>query len=237
MRKNDNLLMTRINVLNKGFVKLEDYAGGDLKIVRAARQSFNAEWRAGEDQSADAKLINYLLKNGHTSPFEHVVFTFTVKAPIFVLRQWHRHRTQSYSEISARYTKMKDEYYVPAEEQITTQSKSNKQGRTDEQNTDSEELAGLVNEACAYAFRVYNRLLEKECPRELARVVLPLGTYSQMSTTLNLHNLFHFLKLRLHPHTQYEIRVYAQAMLELIEPIVPVACGAFRKFVLNGDEQ
>lgn len=221
-----------IKVLDHGLVRLVESMGSDLSIVRNARVSYDAEWRAGEDEGKDAKLLNYLVKNRHTSPFESCVFTFEVKAPIFVFRQWHRHRTQSINEISARYSELPEEFYVPELDQITMQSASNKQMRTDEQNPQAESIRQEIRESCSKAFDVYHRLIGAGAPRELARVVLPVGTYSHMFTTINLHNLMHFLKLRLHPHSQYEIRVYAEAMLKLIEPIVPHSVAAFKEHVL-----
>lgn len=218
-----------IKVLDHGLVRLIDHMGSDLSIVRNARVSYDAEWRAGEDEGKDAKLINYLVKNRHTSPFEAVHFTFEVKAPIFVFRQWHRHRTWSFNEISARYAALPEEFYVPALEQITTQSPSNKQMRTAEQHPE----AGYVREVIAtcnrQSFSCYRGMLSAGVPRELARSVLPVGTYSHMFATVSLHNLMGFLKLRLHEHSQYEIRVYAEAMLQIIEPIVPVSVAAFRE--------
>ncbi len=222
-----------ISVLNHGHVRLVEHMGSDLSVVRNARVSYNAEWRAGEDEGKDAKLIDYLIKNQHTSPFEAVQFTFDVKAPIFVFRQWHRHRTWSYNEISARYAELPEEFYVPAVEKITTQSKSNKQMRTDEIHPHAGELLSGIRNQCAAAFRCYKGLIESGCPRELARGVLPVNTYSHMFATVDLLNLMKFLKLRLHEHAQYEIRVYAQAMLTLIEPICPVAVGAFKRHVLG----
>lgn len=219
--------MVMINVLNKGYVALVDSMGNDLSIVRSARVSYDAEWRTGEDSGKDEKLIRYLMKNRHTSPFESVVFTFDVKAPIFVLRQWHRHRTWSYNEISARYSELPEDYYIPDPEVITTQSRSNKQMRTQDKHPAAELYANYMKEWNAYAFEHYHHMLLKGIPRELARTVLPLATYSHMFATVNLHNLFHFLRLRLHPHAQYEIRVYAEAIVKLIEPIVPVALSAF----------
>ncbi len=220
----------RIDVLDHGFVRLVDHMGGDLSIVRAARVSYDAAWRAGEDEGKDAKLIGYLLKNRHTSPFEAVTFTFEVKAPIFVFRQWHRHRTWSFNEVSARYAELPEEFYVPAVEQITTQSTSNKQMRTTEQHPEAAAWSEIIRIRCADSFRQYRSMLADGVPRELARAILPLGTYSHMFATVDLHNLFHFLQLRLHEHAQYEIRVYAEAMLTLIEPIVPVAAAAFRQY-------
>jgi thymidylate synthase (FAD) len=221
-------MASEIKVLDHGLVRLVDHMGGDLSIVRAARVSYDAEWRAGEDDGKDTKLINYLMKNKHTSPFEAVQFTFEVKAPIFIFRQWHRHRTWAYNEVSARYTELPEEFYVPELAQITHQSSSNKQMRTDEQHSQAEEMQALMRSQAKAAFVVYKSLLANGCPRELARSVLPVGTYSHMFASVNLHNLLHFLRLRLHEHAQYEIRVYAEAMLTLIEPIVPVAIAAFR---------
>jgi thymidylate synthase (FAD) len=212
-----------------GFVRLADAMGNDLSIVRSARVSYDADWRTGEDEGNDEKLINYLWKNKHTSPFESVRFTFEVKAPIFVIRQWHRHRTWSYNEISGRYTELNEGFYVPNHEVITTQSTSNKQMRTTEQNVHADQISTILKDACELNFAHYRDLLDLGCPRELARILLPLSTYSRMFATVDLHNLFHFLKLRLHSHAQYEIKVYAEAMLELIKPLVPVATEAFLK--------
>jgi thymidylate synthase (FAD) len=219
--------LRKIDVLNGGFVRLVDYMGSDLSIVRSARVSYDADWRE-EDEKKDEKLIAYLMKNRHTSPFESVTFTFEVKAPIFVFRQWHRHRTWAYNEISARYTELDEGWYVPEPEVITTQSPTNKQMRTKEQHPMSNDIADSIEYYCKYAFGEYKRLIEMGCPRELARSVLPVAAYSRMFATVNLHNLFHFLRLRLHEHSQYEIRVYAEAMLQLIEPIVPVAVKEFK---------
>lgn len=214
-------------VLDHGHVRLVDHMGSDLSIARNARVSYDAEWRAGEDQGSDARLINYLYNNGHNTPFEAVTFTFDVKAPIFVFRQWHRHRTQSYNELSARYRELPEEFYVPELEQITTQSKDNKQMRSDDMNNSAQLIQDIIKYENSESFKQYRKMLEHGCPRELARSVLPVGTYSHMFATMNLHNLFNFLRERLHPHAQYEIRVYAEVMLELIRPIVPVAVKAF----------
>jgi thymidylate synthase (FAD) len=209
--------------------------GSDLAIVRSARVSFNADWRTGEDEGKDEKLINYLLKNKHNTPFESVVFTFEVKAPIFVFRQWHRHRTWSFNEVSARYTELDEGFYVPSPEKIGTQSKDNKQVRDIPDPNVVQSLRGAELHAhwiklqCLSCFDAYRRLLEEGVPRELARSVLPVAAYSRMFATVDLHNLMHFLRLRLHSHAQYEIRVYAEAILELVEPICPVAIAAFKE--------
>lgn len=226
---NDN----KIDVLDHGLIRLVDYMGDDLSVVRSARVSYDAEWRAGEDAGKDAKLIHYLMRNRHTTPFESVQFTFEVKAPIFVFRQWHRHRTQSYNEVSARYSQLPEEFYIPSPEQITTQSTSNKQMRTAEQHPRAEMISKIIEEQNKSSFSAYNWLLRDGCPRELARSVLPVGTYSHMFTSMNLHNLFHFLGLRMHEHAQHEIRVYANAMLELIRPIVPISVDAFSQTLVQ----
>jgi thymidylate synthase (FAD) len=227
--------MNEIKVLDHGHVRLVESMGSDLSIVRNARVSYDAEWRTGEDDGKDAKLIDYLIKNNHTSPLESVQFTFDVKAPIFVFRQWHRHRTWSFNEISARYAELPEEFYVPAVEQITTQHTSNKQMRTDERHPRAAAFAGLMRDSCEKSFADYQYMISCGVPRELARSVLPVSTYSHMFATVDLHNLMHFLKLRLHSHAQYEIRVYAEAMLQLIEPIVPVAVAAMKRHRLNID--
>ena len=216
-----------------GFVRLVDHMGSDLSIVRSARVSYNADWRgrkpSKETLSKDEKLISYLWKNKHTSPFEAVAFTFEVKAPIFIFRQWHRHRTWSYNEISARYTELDEGFYLPELNKITTQSTSNKQMRTKEQHPKAKQIQNVVRDVCLSNFNDYKALIKSGCPRELARSVLPVAAYSRMFATVDLHNLFHFLKLRLHEHAQYEIRVYAEAMLKLITPIVPVSVKAFKE--------
>lgn len=224
-----------IKVLDHGFVRLVDHMGNDLSIVRNARVSYDADWRAGDDKGSDARLIRYLYKHRHNTPFEAVTVTFDVKAPIFVYRQWHRHRTQSYNELSARYRPLPEEFYIPEAEQITTQSKDNKQMRTDETHPQADEFRHIIDTQNKTAFDTYRYLLDQGCPRELARTVLPLGTYSHMFATANLHNWFNFLRERLHPHAQYEIRVYAEAILELLEPIAPVAVGAFKEEMKSGE--
>lgn len=216
-----------IGVLNHGYIKLVDAMGNDTSVVRAARVSYDQDGRSGVDLEADAKLIKYLLKNGHTSPFEHVIFTFEVQAPIFVFRQWHRHRTWSFNEISARYTELPELFYVPEESSITTQHESSKQMRTHVQHEHAELIQEIMANSCTLAFEQYRRLIEIGTPRELARSVLPVGTYSRMSATVDLHNLLHFLRLRLHEHAQYEIRVYAEAILEMITMVVPACVQAW----------
>lgn len=216
----------RIDVLDHGFVRLVDSMGSDLSVVRAARVSYDAAWRAGEDKGSDTRLINYLWRNGHTSPFEAVTFTFEVYAPIFVLRQWHRHRTWSYNELSARYRELPETFYVPDASLIGQQSTHNKQVR-DINGELNHKAATEIKEACAAAFRAYHSLLAQGVPREIARSVLPTGTYSHMFATVNLLNLMKFLSLRCHEHAQWEIRQYADAMRELAAGVAPVSLAAW----------
>lgn len=200
--------------------------GSDLSIVRAARVSYDAAWRAGEDTGSDDRLINYLWSHRHTTPFEAVTFTFEVHAPIFVFRQWHRHRTWSFNELSARYRELPTEFYVPDASMIGSQATKNKQGRTLDGSDRRSEVA-LYKAYCVEAFGTYRTLLGAGWPRELARSVLPVSTYSTMFATVNLLNLLKFLTLRCDEHAQHEIRVYADAILDLIRPVVPVAVAAW----------
>lgn len=224
--------MDKISVLDHGFVRLVDSMGSDLSIVRAARVSYDSEWRAGEDQGSDTRLINYLWKNKHTTPFEAVEFQFEVYAPIFVFRQWHRHRTWSFNELSARYRELPAVFYTPKADAIGVQSASSKQAREISGNETGVAHAGEIERydaSCEDAFETYRMLLDAGWPRELARAVLPVSTYSHMFAKVDLHNLLSFLSLRCHAHAQHEIRVYAVAMRELIRPIVPAALAAWEQ--------
>lgn len=218
----------KINVLDHGFVRLVDSMGSDLSVARAARVSYNEEWRAGEDEGSDARLIKYLKKNKHHTPFEAVMFTFEVKAPIFVFRQWHRHRTWAYNELSARYRELPEEVYMP---DFRAQSKVNKQG-SDGYIDEAE--ADLLREHFRLqynaAFKAYKHALNKGVAKEIARSVLPVATYSHMFGTVSLLNLMRFLSLRDHSHAQYEIRVYAEAMRELAKKVAPVSIAAWEEF-------
>jgi thymidylate synthase (FAD) len=222
----------RVDVLNGGYVRLVDSMGSDLSVVRSARVSYDADWRPlvpEEIISKDEKLIKYLLTNKHTSPFEAVTFTFEIKAPIFVFRQWHRHRTWSYNEVSARYTELDMGYYLPEIKDIAGQSTSNKQMRTNEIHPDADLIRSTMNFSLRASYRAYLRLLKMGTARELARIVLPVAMYSKMFATVDLHNLFHFLSLRNHSHSQYEIRVYAEAIEKLINHVVPVSMREFKE--------
>lgn len=233
-----------MKVLDQGYINLVQHMGNDKSVVNAARQSYGKDdWAQpeGEVLEKDAKLINYLMKNRHSTPFEAVTFTFEVKAPIFVFRQWHRHRTFSYNELSARYAELPADFYVPEPSHIGGQSVSSKQARvfaelTKEEQEKRVEEIGNYTSFCRLGFKMYDKFLEDGWPKELARMVLPVSTYSRMSTTGNLHNFFHFLRLRLHPHAQYEIRQYAKAMLKLIYDVVPLSTDAFLA-TLDADTQ
>ena len=213
-----------VKVLDHGLVRLVDYMGGDLAISRNARVSYDAEAR-----EEDKGLIKYLMMNGHNTPFESTCITFEVKAPIFVFRQWHRHRTQSYNELSARYRELPEEFYIPELEQITTQSTDNKQMRTKEQHPEADQIALEIVGANRASFQVYKQLIRQGAPRELARSVLPVGTYSHMFATANLFNWYRFCKERSHEHAQYEIQVFSNAVLKFLDEIAPIATAVFRE--------
>lgn len=222
-----------INLLNAGYIHLIDHMGDDSSIVNAARYSYKGDEGYNPDPIKDGKLIEYLWKNSHTSPFEHVFFTFKVKCPMFIGEQWLRHRTWKFNKVSGRYTELPNEMYLPELDQITTQHSSNKQMRTNERNKDANWIQSVIGEQNAEAYDTYEFLIRRGCPRELARGVLPANVYTQFVASVDLHNLLHFIKLRIHPHAQYEIRIYAEAILELITPIVPVSVAAFKRFRMN----
>lgn len=234
----DQIKNRKINVLDHGFVRLVDWMGSDLSVVRNARVSYDAAWRAGEDKGSDAKLINYLYNNGHNTPFESVSFTFEVRAPIFVFRQWHRHRTWAFNEVSARYKELPEEFYIPKPHLIGKQNPDNKQMRNimsveeyealdRDSKLEIENIRNIMRNTNQQAFERYRKMIEQKVPRELARAILPVAAYSHMFGTVNLHNAMRFLKERLHPHAQYEIRVFALAMLELMHLVAPVTMTAF----------
>lgn len=225
--------MQKVEVLDHGFVRLIDSMGDDLAVARAARVSYDAAWRAGADQTSDTKLINFLWRNHHTTPFEAVTFSFEVHAPIFVFRQWHRHRTWSFNELSARYRPLPEVYYLPDITVVGQQATVNKQGREASEADRGGDLS-RIDAHCKRAFSEYGRLLEAGWPRELARMVLPVNTYSHMFATVNLLNLLRFLTLRCDPHAQHEIRVYANAMRDLVRSIVPTCIAAWEKTAPDG---
>ena len=226
------LLDQEIKVLDKGFVRMVDYMGGDQRIVQAARVSYGTGTKSYRQ---DRGLIHYLIKNWHTSPFEQVQITFHTKMPIFVARQWVRHRTARLNEISGRYSVMKDEFYVPSPENIRPQSENNKQGRSEERFTaeQEQEIIGLFADEQKDIYKNYEKLLELNVAREIARNNLPLSLYTEWYWQIDLHNLFHFLRLRMDPHAQYEIRVYAEAMAQCAKAVAPLAFEAFEEHILG----
>jgi len=229
----DALLDTRIDVLDHGFVRLVDYLGGDDRIVQAARVSYGEGTKSLRE---DRALIDYLLRHAHTSPFEQVVLTFHVKMPIFVARQWLRHRTARLNELSGRYSVMADEFYLPEADQVRYQSTLRKQGRSDEEvpETLRSEVRAALARGQAESYAAYETLLAEGVARELARVNLPLSLYTEMYWQIDLHNLFHFLRLRIDAHAQYEIRVYAEALAGCARAVAPIAYAAFEEHVLGG---
>lgn len=222
-----------IKCLDKGFIRLIDVMGDDSSIVQAARVSYG---KGTKTPSADRELIRYLMRHRHTSPFEMVEFKFHIKLPIFVARQWIRHRTANVNEYSGRYSEMKDEFYIPEIEQIRTQSAINKQGRDDEKLPEetAKEILQMLQESQSLLYQQYQNMLESKLARELARINLPLSTYTEWYWKIDLHNLLHFLKLRLDWHAQYEIRVYAEKIAEILKIAVPMTWEAFEDYILDG---
>jgi thymidylate synthase (FAD) len=220
-------------VLNKGFIRLVDYLGGDERVVQAARVSYGEGTKSYRE---DAGLIDYLLRNRHTSPFEQVVFTFHVKLPIFVARQWIRHRTARLNEISGRYSVMKDDFYVPAPEALALQSTDNKQGRAAQplEGRIAQEVRSRFVEGQKQAYTDYTGLIEQGIAREVARINLPLSLYTELYWQIDLHNLFHFLELRLNPHAQQEIRCYAEVLLDITKRVAPRCVASFERHILGG---
>ena len=212
-------------VLDKGFVKLIESMGDDMSIVNAARVSYAGTSKGPEK---DKKLLLYLMEHRHESPFEHVIFKFHVKAPIFVVRQWMRHRIASYSEVSARYTETPDEFYVPTE--WRRQDTVDKQGSIKDVTLENELLSQELKLICDESFNFYKRFLSKGVSREMARFVLPLNTYTQFHWVVNARSLMNFLTLRADSHAQWEMRQYAEAHGLMFKGLCPWTWEAFLKF-------
>ncbi len=227
------ILDKEFRVLDKGFVRLVDYLGGDARIVQAARVSYGEGTKSYRE---DAGLIDYLMRHEHTSPFEQVALSFHVKLPIFVARQWIRHRTARVNEISGRYSIMKDEFYLPADADVAAQSEDNKQGRAEEpvEAAEAAKIRALLEKGQKAAYEDYSSLVEEGLARELARINLPLSLYTEWYWQIDLHNLFRFLSLRLDPHAQKEIRLYARTMLEITRAVAPAATESFERNLLHG---
>lgn len=229
----EEILDVEFPVLDKGFIRLVDYMGGDSRIVQSARVSYGEGTKTVRE---DGALIDYLLRHQHTSPFEQVILTFHIKLPIFIARQWIRHRTARVNEISGRYSIMKNDCYVPALDNIAYQSTDNKQGRSDEviPEAQAKEVQDILIHQQDDAFDGYTELISKNIARELARINLPLSTYTEWYWQIDLHNLFHFLRLRCDSHAQMEIRVYAEKILEICKKVAPLATESFEKHIKNG---
>jgi len=211
-------------VLDNGFVRLIEFMGGDQRAVDSARVSFGS---VSKGEAADRKLIEYLLANGHFSPFEHSVFQFHIKCPIFVARQWMRHRIASYNEISARYTEVHDEFYYP--EAFRAQDRSNRQGSHVSSALDQEKLKAIYDRSVKASYAAYKELLDAGAAREMARIVLPVGQYTQFHWTINARSLLNFISLRADDHAQYEIRRYAEAILGIFREKMPWTWEAYAK--------
>lgn len=227
------LLDRAITVLDHGFVRLVDYMGGDARIVQTARVSYGEGTKSVRE---DAALIDYLMRHHHTSPFEHVVMEFHCKMPIFVARQWIRHRTARLNEISGRYSVMEDEFYVPEPAQVLYQSRDNKQGRSADEVPPElrQKVVELIRRDQGAAYASYEELIHDGIARELARINLPLSLYTQWYWQMDLHNLFHFIKLRADTHAQWEIRQYAEALSQIARAVAPAAFTSFERHVLYG---
>ncbi|MBZ0272115.1 FAD-dependent thymidylate synthase [bacterium] len=229
----DALLDKEFPVLDKGFVRLVDYLGSDARIVQSARVSYGAGTKTVRE---DKGLIDYLMRHRHTSPFEQVNFTFHVKMPIFVARQWVRHRTARMNEISGRYSVMRDEFYVPEIEHVNFQSETNRQGRADQAAPEAiaakfrDDLVRMNRET----YEHYEALLAEGVSRELSRINLPLSLYTEFYWQMDLHNLFHFLSLRLDAHAQLEIRLFSRAIADIVKVVCPFAYESFERHILNG---
>lgn len=229
----EKILDKEIKVLDHGFVRLVDYMGSDARIVQTARVSYGEGTKTLRE---DAGLIDYLLRHEHTSPFEHVIFEFHAKMPIFVARQWIRHRTARLNEISGRYSVIKDEFYVPDSSSINFQNKDNKQGRAVDDVPDSlkDKVISILSKDQEAVYKNYEEMIDDDIARELARINLPLSTYTEWYWQMDLKNMFHFLKLRMDHHAQWEIQEYGRAMAKIVKAVCPLAYESFEKHMVNG---
>ena len=219
----------RRDVLDKGFVRLVDAMGGDRAVVDAARVCYDSRSK-GEAQ--DRGLIAYLMKHAHHTPFEHAVFKFHVSTPIFVARQWFRHRMASYNEVSGRYTKVKEEFYIPAA--WRSQDSVNKQGSVASSGLDHRELSAQLSAQVRSAAAAYRHMLAAGAARELARLVLPLNLYTQFYWTVNCRSLMNFISLRADEHAQWEMQQYALALAEFFRLRMPWTWEAFLAHAWKG---
>jgi thymidylate synthase (FAD) len=228
----DNIIGKEHQCLNYGFIRLVDYMGNDAAIVQAARVSYG---KGTKSISEDSKLLRYMMRHGHSSPFEMIELKFHARMPIFIARQWIRYRTANINEYSMRYSNPIEEAYVPNLEDVRLQSKTNKQGSAEE-NLSSEDSQEVINAIDAHndeSFKLYNNFNGQDIARELARTVLPVGTYTEWYWKNDLKNIFHFLNQRLDQHAQPEIRVYAEAMANIVKQVAPIAYKSFEDYILN----
>ena len=222
-------------VLDHGFVRVIDYMGNDTSIVQAARVSYGEGTKKSRD---DKSLIFYLMRHWHSTPFEMCEVKLHVKLPVFVARQWIRHRTANVNEYSARYSILDNEFYIPKSENLASQSSSNNQGRGDVlEGDEAKKVIQILKNDSLRSYKSYEKMLSKEnkkgLARELARMNLPTNIYTQWYWKTDLHNLFNFIRLRNDLHAQYEIRVYAEKIAELVKKWVPFAFEAFEQYQLN----
>ncbi len=221
-----------IQCLDKGFVRLVDSMGGDDAIVQAARVSYG---KGTSKVSQDRGLIRYLMRHRHTTPFEMVEFKFHCKMPIFVARQWVRHRTANINEYSLRYSEARDEFYFPDPKNIQFQSAFNKQGRMGDVSQElKKKVQNYFKEISHRSFEVYSELNKAGVTRELARAILPVNLYTEWYWKNDLHNLLHFIGLRSDSHAQYEIRVFSDAMAKSVKEVAPFAWEAYQDYVVSG---
>jgi thymidylate synthase (FAD) len=224
-----------VPVLDHGHVRVIDYMGNDAAIVQAARVSYGAGTKATRD---DAGLIRYLMRHHHSTPFEMCEIKLHVKLPVFVARQWIRHRTANVNEYSARYSILDREFYIPEPSHLAAQSTTMNQGRGETlEPPEAARVLAILREDSARCYDHYESMLSTEnqqgLARELARMNLPANIYTQWYWKTDLHNLFHFLHLRADPHAQYEIRAYAEAICDIVKDWVPAAWSAFEDYRLN----
>ena len=229
-------LYTAYPVLDHGFVRVIDYMGDDAAICQAARVSYG---KGTKSVSNDAGLIRYLMRHWHSTPFEMCEIKLHVKLPVFVARQWIRHRTANVNEYSARYSILDREFYIPAPDHLAAQSTTNNQGRGEAlQGEEAERVLRLLQEDSMRAYDHYEEMIGQDgqqgLARELARMNLPANVYTQWYWKVDLHNLLHFLRLRADHHAQYEIRVYAEELCKIVADWVPAAYGAFEDYRMGG---
>ncbi|MEM9549761.1 MAG: FAD-dependent thymidylate synthase [Pseudomonadota bacterium] len=229
-------LYTAYPVLDHGFVRVIDYMGDDAAITQAARVSYGKGTKSVQN---DEGLIRYLMRHWHSTPFEMCEIKLHVKLPVFVARQWIRHRTANVNEYSARYSILDREFYIPAPEHVAAQSVVNNQGRGDAlQGEEAARVLEILKADSARAYDNYETMISQDgqqgLARELARMNLPANVYTQWYWKVDLHNLFHFLRLRADAHAQYEIRVYAEEMCKIVADWVPFAYRAFEDYRMGG---